>query len=145
MPFPIQSTIFYRTGGANIGQSPRHLSPRVVQLVLCLHPYGNLSHSQKDIVVVPVGAMVNVVWKVDFKLTAVYVMHLVLWQSPSCVCNCQADPCIFSWFLNTYCIHTLLYSPHVHVLCSSTWFPWQTQLFFWECGCLERSLCLEPN
>lgn len=33
-------------GGGNMGQSPGHMSPRGVQLVRCLRPSGELSHSQ---------------------------------------------------------------------------------------------------
>lgn len=38
-----------------MGQSPGHMSPRVVQPVQCLHPYGSLSRSQRGIRAAPGG------------------------------------------------------------------------------------------
>lgn len=38
-----------------MGQSPGHVLPRVIQLVQCLRPYGNLSHSQNGVGAVPGG------------------------------------------------------------------------------------------
>lgn len=46
---------YHSTGGVHMGQSPGHVLPRVIQLVQCLCPYGNLSHSQNSVRVVPGG------------------------------------------------------------------------------------------
>lgn len=63
-------------GGVNMGQSPGHMSPRVVQLVQCLHPYGNLSHSQKGIRAVPGGDR----GQCSVKSQALFMAASVVWH-----------------------------------------------------------------
>lgn len=77
----------HSAGGANIGQSPRLLSPGVVQLVQCLRPYGNLSHSQKRHCSCACGCcgQCSVKRKI-VTLSNLCYMHFHLSENPSCVC-----------------------------------------------------------
>lgn len=64
-----------------MGKSPGHMSPRVVQLVQCLHPYGNLSHSEEGTGAVPGGYCGQCSVKKRLFLVTATMLGFALWKS----------------------------------------------------------------